>query len=211
MKVVAFNGSPRKDGNTMRLLERACDRLEKHGIDTEIVQLGGQTVRGCTACGACAERLDGQCVITTDCINDCISKMAAADGVLLGSPTYFADMTTEMKALIDRSGYVARANGDLMKGKVGAAVVAVRRAGAIHTFDSINHLFTILQMVIPGSSYWNTGFGSAPGDVSQDAEGLETMDNLAENMAWVMKCIELGRGTVPAPANAITQRTDFIR
>ncbi|MCF7849930.1 MAG: flavodoxin family protein [Kiritimatiellales bacterium] len=211
MKVVAFNGSPRKGGNTELLLKRTCERLETHGIETEIVQLGGIAVRGCLACGKCYENQDRRCVIKNDPINDCIEKMLEADGILLGSPTYFADVSAEMKALIDRAGYVTLANGHLLKGKVGAAVVAVRRAGAMHVFDSINHFFTISQMVIPGSSYWNIGYGMAPAETLQDAEGLQTMDNLGENMAWIMKCIEAGKGNVPDPETDTTQRTNFIR
>ena len=189
MKVVAFNGSARKDGNTAILIRRVFAELEAEGIETELVQLAGQPIRGCTACGQCYKNKNQRCVIENDIVNDCIEKMRAADGIILGSPTYFADLTPEMKALIDRAGFVARANDDMFKRKVGAAVVAVRRAGSVHTFDSINHFFLIGQMIIPGSIYWNMGIGRAKGEVEQDEEGLNTMKTLGQNIAWLLKKI----------------------
>lgn len=161
--------------------------LKAEGIETELIQLGGQQIHGCMACGTCRKIQNRQCKIVNDPVNDFIVKMAEADGIILGSPTYFSMMTPELKALIDRAGYVARANGDLFQRKVGAAVVAVRRAGGMPTFDAINHFFLISQMIVPGSSYWNIGVGSKPGDVSKDEEGLETMDTLGGNMAWLLK------------------------
>ena len=187
MKVVAFNGSPRKDGNTVTLIKHVLDELEKEGIETEIVQIGGKSIHGCTACGKCVENKDRKCIIDKDIVNDCIEKMLEADGIILGSPTYFADLTPELKALIDRAGFVAGANGGLLRHKVGAAIVAVRRAGSIHVFDSINHLFTISQMIIPGSSYWNIGMGLDEGNVDRDDEGIQTMHTLGQNMAWLLK------------------------
>jgi multimeric flavodoxin WrbA len=187
MKVVAFNGSARKDGNTAILVRQVFSELEKEGIETELVQLAGQTIRGCTACAQCFKSKNGRCVIDSDVANSCIEKMQAADGIILASPTYFADVTTEMKALIDRAGFVARANDDMLQRKIGAAVVAVRRAGSIHVFDTINHFFLIGQMIIPGSSYWNMGFGLAKGEAEQDEEGLQTMRTLGQNMAWLLK------------------------
>ena len=187
MKVVAFNGSARKDGNTAILIREVFSELDAEGIETEMVQLAGKTIRGCTACGKCFENKNNRCAINNDFANECIEKMLEADGIILGSPTYFADVSTEMKALIDRAGFVARANQDMLRRKVGAAVVAVRRAGAIHVFDSINHFFLIGQMIIVGSSYWNMGFGLSKGDVEQDQEGLETMRTLGRNMAWLLK------------------------
>lgn len=189
MKVVAFNGSARRDGNTAILVRRVLEELEKEGIETELVQLAGERIRGCTACRGCVANKDGRCTIDDDVVNECIARMIEADGIILASPTYFADVSAEMKALIDRAGFVARANGGLFRRKVGAAVVAVRRAGAIHAFDSINHLFFISEMVVPGSSYWNLGFGYAPGDVEADAEGMETMRVLGSNMAWLLQKI----------------------
>ena len=187
MKVVAFNGSPRKEGNTASLIKQVLEELEKEGIETETVQVGGKSIHGCTACTKCFENKDRKCVIDKDIVNDCIEKMFEADGIILASPTYFADLTPEIKALIDRAGFVAIANGSIFKRKVGAAVVAVRRAGAIHAFDSINHFFTISQMIIPGSSYWNIGMGLVEGDVEKDEEGIQTMQVLGQNMAWLLK------------------------
>jgi len=189
MKVVGFNGSARKDGNTAILIRKVLAELEAEGIETELVQLAGKKIRGCTACGKCYKNKDGKCAVTNDFANECIEKMADADGIILGSPTYFSDLTSEMKALIDRAGYVARANGHMFRRKVGAAVATERRAGSIHTFDSINHFFLIGQMIVPGSSYWNVGIGRAKGDVEQDEEGLETMATLGQNMAWLLKKI----------------------
>ncbi len=187
MKVIAINGSARKDGNTAILLRHVLSELEKEGISTELIQLSGHAVRGCAACRVCFERKNKRCSNDKDIVNDCIAKMIDADGILLGSPVYFADLSSEMKALIDRAGFVAKANGDMFKRKVGAAVVAVRRAGAIHAFDSINHFFFINEMVVPGSSYWNIGVGREKGDVESDAEGVQTMKTLGQNMAWLLK------------------------
>lgn len=187
MKVVAFNGSARKDGNTAILVTTLLKELKKEKIETELVQLAGKKIRGCTACGKCFVNRDRKCVIGNDIVNECIEKMLDADGVILASPTYFADVSTEMKALIDRAGFVAKANDDMFRRKVGAAVVAVRRGGAIHAFDTMNHFFFISQMVVPGSSYWNVGIGLDPGDVKGDEEGLLTMKTLGVNMAWVLK------------------------
>ncbi|VVB71931.1 Iron-sulfur flavoprotein [uncultured archaeon] len=186
MKVVAFNGSPRKDGNTATLIREALGELEKEGIETEIVHLKGP-INGCIACFKCFDKKDGRCAQEMDMINDCIEKMKDADGIILGSPTYFADLTPELKALIDRAGFVSKANGDMFRQKAGAAIVAVRRAGAVHVFDSINHFFLISQMIIPGSSYWNMGLGLEERDVEKDQEGLQTMRVLGQNMAWLIK------------------------
>ena len=152
-----------------------------------MVQVGGKNIRGCIACYKCIENKNRQCAVDNDILNECLGKMVEADGILLGSPTYFTDVTAEMKALIDRSGMVAIANGGMLRRKVGAAVVAVRRAGSTHAFDTMNHLFTISQMVVAGSSYWNMGIGMGPGEVNQDEEGVRTMQVLGENMAWVLK------------------------
>src|SRR5512136_634615 len=190
MKVVAFNGSARKEGNTAILVNTVFRELKKEGIKTDLVQLAGKNIRGCTACGKCFENQDKRCVVNNDILNDCIEKMLDSDGIILASPTYFSDVSAAMKALIERSGFVARANDDMFRRKVGAAVVAVRRGGAIHAFDSLNHFFFISQMIVPGSSYWNVGIGLAPGDVKTDDEGAMTMQTLGINMAWLMKKIQ---------------------
>lgn len=190
MKVMAFNGSARKDGNTAILLSYVLKELDKEGIETELFQLAGKKIQGCKACYKCFENKDQQCAFKDDVLNECVAKMIAADGIILGSPTYFTDVSTEMKALIDRAGFVVRANGDMLRRKPGAAVVAARRAGSMHTFDTINHFFLIAQMIIPGSSYWNIGFGRNRGDVEKDEEGILIMKTLGQNMAWLLKKLE---------------------
>jgi multimeric flavodoxin WrbA len=187
MKVVAFNGSARKDGNTAILINYALAELEREGIETELIQMAGQQIHGCIACMKCWRNKDRLCGGQDDVLNEYLPKMIAADGVILGSPTYFTDVSTEMKALIDRAGMVARANDFLFKYKLGAAVVAVRRGGATHVFDSINHLFLANQMIVPGSIYWNMGIGMERGDVEKDEEGIQTMKVLGQNMAWLLK------------------------
>jgi len=189
MKVIAFNGSARKDGNTAILLNYVLGELQNEGIETELFQLAGKEIRGCMACYKCFKNKDGRCVVDNDILNECVEKMFEADGILLGSPTYFSDVTAEMKALIDRSGFVARANGDALKHKAGAAIIAVRRAGSIHAFDTINHFFLINQLIVPGSSYWNIGFGREKGEVEKDEEGIRTVKTLGQNMAWLLKKI----------------------
>lgn len=189
MNVVAFNGSPRRDGNTTAMLKHVLNTLERDGIKTELVQLADLRLRGCRACGQCATIKNRHCALPDDGLNACIDKMLAADGILLGSPTYFADLTADLKALIDRAGMTALRNDYMFRRKVGAAVVAVRRAGAIHAFDSINHFFLINQMIVPGSCYWNIALGREKGEAEKDAEGVRTMQVLGQNMAWLMKHI----------------------
>jgi len=185
-EIVIINGSPRMDGNTVHLIRHVFTALEAEGIETELFQLGGRKIRGCAACYGCFKNKDGRCAID-DVVNECIEKMAESDGIILGSPTYFADVSAEMKALIDRAGLVSLANDRNLRRKIGAAVVAVRRAGSIHVFDSINHFFFINEMIVPGSIYWNMGIGREKGEVEEDEEGIQTMKALGENMAWLLK------------------------
>ena len=182
MKVIAFNGSGRKDGNTAILLNAVLEEISKEGIETELIQLAGKAPQGCIACYKCFENKDQKCAVTKDRLNEYLAKIIEADGILFGSPVYFADATAGIKALIERCGMVSTANGGLFKRKVGAAVAAVRRAGAIHTSDTLNHLFQHQQMIIVGSSYWNVGIGRDPGQVKDDAEGIRTMKTLRQNM-----------------------------
>jgi len=188
MKVVAFNGSPRKEGNTSLSIKTVFEELEKEGLETELVQLGGANIRGCRACYKCFENKNLKCIQKDD-LNGFIEKMIGADGIIIGSPTYFANVSTEVKALIDRAGLVSRANDYLLKRKVGAAVVAARRAGATHVYSSINYFFGISQMIIPCSSYWNLAYGRNPGEVLNDEEGMATFRDLGRNMAWLLKKI----------------------
>ena len=187
MKVIAFNGSARKEGNTAMLLNTVLAELAAEGFETELYSLAGKPVQGCIACYKCFEHKNKRCAVEKDVINECIQKMIEADGILLGSPTYFADLSASMKALIERCGMVSRANGDLYKRKVGAGVVAVRRMGAYHVFSSLNAFFLIGQMIVPGSSYWNMGRGREIGEVANDEEGMKTMKQLGQNMAWLIK------------------------
>jgi len=188
MKVLGINGSPRKEGNTSKLLMQALSALEAEGIGTELLQVGGTDIRGCLSCYRCVELKNRQCSTKNDCFNGIFEKMLAADGLILASPTYFADITPELKALIDRSGFVSRVNGSLFRRKAGAAVVSLRRGGGIHAFDTINHLFQISGMFTVGSTYWNLGFGGREGsEVENDREGMENMEDLGRSMAFLLK------------------------
>ncbi len=211
MKVVAFNGSPNTNGNTKFLINRVLEELESKGIRTEACDIAKKPVSGCTACGKCAEKLDGKCVITNDGVNGWLEKMKSADGIILASPVYCADVSGQMKSFIDRTSFVNFVNGNFLKRKTGASIVAVRRAGAVPAFHTMNSWFTINQMIIVGSSYWNMGFGLTPGEVSQDVEGLQTMANLGKNMVWLMKSLEVSKETVPQPETPETVMMNFIR
>ena len=187
MKIIAINGSPRKSSNTETLLREVLGPLKEAGWETEVIRIGGTPMRGCLACRKCFEKADGKCIIGTDKFNDIIPKVFEADALLLGSPTYYADVSSEMKAFIDRTGYVAAANGRALRGKIGAAVAAVRRGGSIHAIDSMNRLFPISGMIIPGSTYWNMAYGLEPGDVVNDDEGMANMRNLGRAIDWLAK------------------------
>lgn len=190
VKVVAFNCSPRKDGNTAHMIGTVLEVLEAEGIETEMVQVGGNVLRGCAACGACKRNADMKCVHGADGINDYVQKMLEADGIIIGSPTYYSDMSAECKALIDRCGYTLGSAGKPLSRKVGAAVSAVRRAGGIHVIDGIQHFFTINEMYIASSSYWNMSLARDPGDYEKDEEGVRTMRKLGENMAFILKKLQ---------------------
>lgn len=198
LKVIAFNGSPRRNGNTSMLLQTALKELTAQGIQTEEIHVGAVQIQGCTACMQCQKLQNKHCILTDDQVNDCLDKMYAADGIIIGSPTYFADVSGQMKSFLDRVFFVANANGQMLQRKVGASVVAARRAGAMHVFNSLNAYFTISQMITVGSTYWNLGFGTGEGEVSQDIEGLQTMRNLGRNMAWLLKSLEAAKNLVPS-------------
>lgn len=184
-KILAVNGSPRKDGNTVHMMKTVLSVCEDAEHDTEIYQAGGRPVRGCTVCGGC-ESHKGRCTID-DWINELYPKMAEADVILLGSPTYFSDLTPEMKAIIDRTGYVSRRDNKRFSRKIGAGIAAARRAGGIHTVDSINHFFFINDMIVPGSSYWAMSIARDPGEYESDTEGVATMRRLGENIVWLLE------------------------
>ncbi len=211
MKVIGFNGSARKDGNTAVLIQTVFDQLAAEGIETQLVNLGPNSVNGCIACMKCHENKDGHCVQTKDPLNGWLDEMKTADGIILGTPVYFADISGQIKCFMDRTAMVARANGNMFKRKVGAGVVAVRRAGALTAFHSLNAYFTIAEMMVVGSTYWNMGYGREKGEARQDGEGLQTMSNLGKNMAWLLKCIEASKGNIEIPETDIGVVTSFIR
>ncbi len=185
MKALLINGSPRRNGNTDMMLDALREHLEHGGVDVERYQLGGVAVRGCAACGLCGKRQDGKCAIDDDVINEVIQKIMESNAVVIGSPTYFGNVTTEIKALIDRAGLVGMVNRRMFRRKIGAAVVAVRRAGSVEAFHAINNFFHLNQFIIPGSGYWTVGYGLRPGEVAGDAEAMSTIGALAANMIWL--------------------------
>ena len=197
MKVVAFNGSPRVGGNTEIMIKKVFCELEKEGIETELIQVGRENIRGCIACFKCMENQNNKCIIAGDNVNTYFQKMIEADAIILGSPVYCSDMSGQMKCFIDRTSLLAKANSDILARKIGASIVAVRRNGAMHTFNSLNSFFTINQMIVVGSSYWNMGFGLAAGEVEQDGEGMVTMENLGKNMAWLLKTLDESKVAQP--------------
>ncbi|WP_353115414.1 flavodoxin family protein [Nitratidesulfovibrio sp.] len=199
MKAVAINGSPRRGGNTQIMLEKVLEQLQVAGWSTDYIQVGGKPVRGCIACFKCFENRDRRCSIGKDGLNDHLERIYSADALILGSPTYFADVTPELKAFIDRVGFVGLANGGLLSGKIGAAVVAVRRGGGTHVFDTINHMFLLSSMVVPGSTYWNLGVGRDRGQVLEDAEGMRNMEHLGKTICWLGQAIASAPAPFPAP------------
>ena len=211
MKVVAFNGSPKKAGNTALALKLVTDELEKEGIDTEIVHVGNKVVRGCLACGHCGKSKNEQCVLIDDEVNEWIQLMKQADGILLGSPVHYAAMGGTMKSFLDRAFYVSGANGGLMRHKVGASVVAVRRSGGLPTFNQLNNFMCYAEMLIPTSNYWNVIHGTSPGEATQDEEGVQIMRVLGKNIAWLLKLVENGKGTVTPPEQEVKSYMHFVR
>lgn len=184
MKVIGFNGSPRKDGNTAILFNRVFRELEKESIETELVQLSAKEIHGCIACYKCLENKDQQCTVKSDAANEYIGMMTKAQGIILGSPVYFIDVTPEMKALIDRSGFVSRANGGMYRNKVGAVVAAFRRSGAMHAIDTMNHFLLSQEIFIVGRAI---GVGRDKGEVEKDEEGMQLAKTLGQRMAWLLK------------------------
>jgi multimeric flavodoxin WrbA len=212
VKVVALNGSPRARGNTRFALDLVCGQLEAAGIGTEVVQVGHLPVHGCTGCGRCAANQDQRCALPDDGVNDLVASMQAADGLVIGSPVYFSGIAGTMKCFLDRAFYVAGANGGLFRHKVGAAVVALRRSGAVATFDQLNHYLHYAQMLVPSSNYWNALHGAQPGEAAQDPEGVQIMEVLGRDLAWLLQLVEHGcqAGVAPPTAQAKV-RTNFVR
>jgi multimeric flavodoxin WrbA len=211
MKVVAFNGSPRKDGNTAGCLKTVLGELEKTGIETELIQVGKEKVRGCIACYTCAKKQNERCAIEDDPVNEWIQQMKAADGILLGSPVHFSGVGGTMKSFLDRAFFVSSVNGGLLRHKVGASVAAVRRSGGIPTVDTLNHYINYSEMIMPSANYWNVAHGMNPGEMEQDGEGKQIMEVLGRNMAWLMKVLAIGKREVPPPDPVAKTLTNFIR
>lgn len=211
MKVVAFNGSPRKEGNTYHAIKVAADELNKEGIEVEIIHVGNKLIRGCMACGQCAKNKNEKCVIPDDEVNEWIQKMKEADGIILGSPVHYSSIGATMKSFLDRAFYVAGVNNGMLRHKVGASVVAVRRSGGVTTFDQLNNYINYSEMLIPTSNYWNVIHGTMPGEAMQDAEGVQIMRVLGKNMAWLMNLVENGKGKVAEPEREDKIVMNFIR
>ncbi|MBO4715515.1 MAG: flavodoxin family protein [Verrucomicrobia bacterium] len=200
MKVVAFNGSPRKNGNTEFLLNTVLGVLAQNDWETEYIQVGGVPVRGCMACYKCFKNANARCVINVDPVNQWIAKAEQADAILLGSPSYFTNVSSELKAFMDRLGLAAYSvEKSLLKGKIGAGVVTHRRGGATCVFDQLNHFFLCLGMIVPGSSYFNFGVGRLPGDVREDQEAIANMKHLGEAINWLGRLIQTAPTAYPLP------------
>lgn len=212
MKVLAINGSPRAEGNTRSALERVCAQLDGAGIDTELAHVGQLHLHGCTGCNQCAQYQDQQCALPDDGVNALVAKMVQADGIVIGSPVYFAGIAGTMKCFLDRAFYVAGTNGGLFRHKVGAGVVALRRSGAVATFDQLNHYLHYAEMLVPSSNYWNAVHGAKPGEAAQDEEGIQIMEILGRNLAWLLGLSRAGSdASLPPPAAEKKVRTNFIR
>jgi multimeric flavodoxin WrbA len=212
MKVLAFNGSPNKEGNTWHALRMVAAELEKEGIETEIIQVGNKAIRGCIACGQCVKNNNEQCVLPGDEVNGWIQKMKQADGIILGSPVHYSAVGGTMKSFLDRAFYVTSVNNGMLRHKVGTSVVAVRRSGGLPAFDQLNNYLNYSEMLLPTSNYWNViQYGARPGEVTRDEEGVQIMRVLGKNMAWLMKLVENGKGTVAPPEREAKLYMNFIR
>ncbi|MBB6216080.1 multimeric flavodoxin WrbA [Anaerosolibacter carboniphilus] len=211
MKVVAFNGSPNKEGNTYHAIKIVADELRKEGIETEVIHVGNKSIRGCIACNQCVKNKNEKCVLQGDEVNEWIQKMKEADGIILGSPVHYSSLGATMKSFLDRAFYVTSINDGMLRHKVGASVVAVRRSGGLPTFDQLNNYINYSEMLIPTSNYWNVIHGARPGEALQDEEGVQIMRVLGKNMAWLMKLVENGKGSVKEPERESKVYTNFIR
>ncbi len=211
MKVIAINGSPKKEGNTHQALKMVGDELLANGIEFGILHVGHKLIHGCTACGKCAENKDEKCSIHTDDLNQWIQIIKSADGIVIGSPVYYSGIAGTMKCFLDRLFYVSGSNGNLLRHKVAAAVVAVRRTGGSSSLDCLTHYLTYAEMILATSCYWNVIHGRLPNEVSQDGEGVQIMRVLGKNMAWLLKMKEATSGSVQPPMPEKKVVTNFIR
>ncbi len=210
MKVVAFNGSPKKEGNTYHAIRLVAEELDKEGIEVEIVHVGDKIIRGCRACNSCVKNMNEKCIINDE-VNGWIQKMKEADGIILASPVHYSGIGGTMKSFLDRAFYVTSVNNSMLRHKVGAAIVAVRRSGGVTTFDQLNHFLHYSEMAVPTTNYWNVIHGTTPGEALQDGEGVQIMTVLGQNMAWLLKLIENGKGKVKEPEKRNKVFTNFVR
>lgn len=211
MKLVAFNGSPNLEGNTYQSIKMITSELEDKGIETEIIQVGNKNIRGCIACNECLKNQDEKCIFADDDVNMWIQKMKNADGIIIGSPVHFASIAGNMKCFLDRAFYVTSMNGMMLRQKVGAAVVAVRRAGGVPVFNQLNNYLTYSEMMVPGSNYWNINYGMTAGEIKKDKEGNQAINILTENIAYLMKIIEDSKGKIEVPKPKQKKFMNFIR
>ncbi len=211
MKILAINGSPHKEGNTFHAIKLVTDELENEGIETEIVQVGNKIIRGCAACYRCTKNRDEKCVLPDDNVNEWIQKMKNADGIIIGSPVHYAAISATLKSFLDRAFYVSGGNSGMFRHKVGAGLVAVRRSGGMPAFNELNNYLNYSEMVIATSNYWNVIHGATPGQVLQDAEGVQIMKTLGRNMAWIMKVIENSKEGIKTPERERKVHTNFVR
>lgn len=211
MRVIALNGSPKEHGNTYQAIRIAADELEKESIEVEIIHVGNKLIQGCMACDTCASKKNEQCILKNDLVNEWIQKMKNADGIILGSPVHYAAISGTMKSFLDRAFYVSSVNGSMFRHKVGAAIVADRRAGGTHVFNQLNNYLTYSEMILATSNYWNVAYGTVPGEVKKDEEGMQIMRLLGQNMAWLMKVIEAGKPFVKENPKEEKIFTNFIR
>jgi multimeric flavodoxin WrbA len=211
MKVIAVNGSPRKEGNTFHALNMVGNELEAQGIEFEILHIGHKMIHGCIACYNCAKNRDEKCNIKTDDLNQWVQQLKEADGIILGSPVYYSGIAGTMKSFLDRIFFVASSNGGMFRHKIGAAVVSVRRSGGSSTLDSLNHYLTYSEIVVATSNYWNVIHGAASGEVEKDDEGKQIMSILGKNMAWLLKMKNATTGTIEPPQKEMKVATNFIR
>lgn len=208
MKVIAINGSPRKDGNTYASLKLMAEELNKEGIETEIVQVGGKLIHGCIACGYCWSSEGNQCVFKDDIVNETAQKMRMADGIILGSPTYYAGIAGAMKSFLDRVFFSSSA---YFKYKVGTSITVVRRAGGVDVLHQLDNYFNLAETVTPPTQYWPAVYGMEKGEILQDAEGLQTIRKNARAMAWLLKIIDASKGKIPLPVEEDRIMTNFVR
>ncbi|NLU35030.1 flavodoxin family protein [Wolinella succinogenes] len=214
MKVVAINGSPKSNGNTAQMIDIITDELNQEGIETEVLHVGNKMIRGCFGCGACYKNQDEHCIAKEDdfFVNECIQKMKEAEGLILASPVHWAGIAGTMKSFLDRVFYVSSANGNLFRHKVGASVVAVRRSGGVTTFDQLNHYLTYAEMFMPTTNYWNVGHGRIPGEVHEDAEGVQIARVLGKNMALTLKMVQNAKEHhLVFPEKEAKIMTNFVR